>query len=135
MDGESYYMKEIKSLKRTVNSMNVRVPVLCAIDEILRGTNTNERIAASAAILKYLRQQNCIVIVATHDLELLSLLEEDGYEYYYFSEQPDNGDVLFDYTIRKGMNRETNAIKMLQRIGFPEDIIYEADRVYGKIAK
>lgn len=135
MDGESYYMKEIKSLKRTVSSMNARVPVLCAIDEILRGTNTNERIAASAAILKYLKQQNCIVIVATHDLELLSLLQEEGYDFYYFSEQPDNGDVLFDYTIRKGRSRETNAIKMLQRIGFPKDITDEANQVYRELAK
>ena len=49
--------------------------MVCAIDEILRGTNTKERIAASAAILRYLEERNCLVLVASHDMELVDLLD------------------------------------------------------------
>lgn len=133
MGGESYYMKEIKSLKRTVESAGGKRPVLCAVDEILRGTNTNERLAASAAILKYLRDKSCIVIVATHDLEMLEMLKEENYSYYYFSEQPDNGDVIFDYKIHNGVSKETNAIKLLERIGFPDEVVKNARENLRKI--
>ena len=55
---------------------------ICIIDEILKGTNTKERIAASKAILDYMQRQNCLVMVASHDYELTVLLE-GTYENYH----------------------------------------------------
>jgi DNA mismatch repair ATPase MutS len=55
--GESYFIVEIKSLKRILDLMK-RYPCACYIDEILRGTNNVERIAASAAVLEYIHNQN-----------------------------------------------------------------------------
>lgn len=133
MEGESYYIREIKSLKRTALSVGGSLPVFCAIDEILRGTNTDERLAASAAILKYLEAKSCVVLVATHDLELLEMLRESDYDYYYFSEQPDDGDVIFDYKIHRGVSKNTNAIRLLERIGFPEEVISSANKFYEGI--
>lgn len=75
--------------------------VICAIDEILRGTNTKERIAASAAILRYLEERNCLVLVASHDMELVKLLDRE-YEHYYFCEQEGEDDIVFDYKIHRG---------------------------------
>ena len=57
---ESYYIVEIKSLKRILNHVNEDVPMLCFVDEVLRGTNTVERIAASAQILKSLAKEGVI---------------------------------------------------------------------------
>ncbi|WP_415306412.1 MutS-related protein, partial [Clostridium perfringens] len=51
--GDSYFIAEIKSLKRLLDSLNGEIRVLAFIDEILKGTNTIERISASASILKY----------------------------------------------------------------------------------
>lgn len=133
MAGESYYIREIKSLKRTALSTDGRLPVFCAIDEILRGTNTNERLAASASILRYLQDKNCIVLVATHDLELLDMLKDSGYDNYYFSEQPEAEDVIFDYKIHSGVSKNTNAIRLLERIGFPEEVIGCANHFYQQI--
>lgn len=133
MAGESYYIREIKSLKRTALSTDGRLPVFCAIDEILRGTNTNERLAASASILQYLQDKNCIVLVATHDLELLDMLKDSGYDNYYFSEQPEAEDVIFDYKIHSGVSKNTNAIRLLERIGFPEEVIGCANHFYQQI--
>ncbi|BDF32807.1 DNA mismatch repair protein MutS [Lachnospiraceae bacterium] len=133
MAGESYYIREIKSLKRTALSTDGRLPVFCAIDEILRGTNTDERLAASASILRYLQDKNCIVLVATHDLELLDMLKDSGYDNYYFSEQPEAEDVIFDYKIHSGVSKNTNAIRLLERIGFPEEVIGCANHFYQQI--
>lgn len=72
--GESYFIREIRYLKRILDSLNEGKMTLCAIDEILRGTNTWERIRASRAILDYLADKNCIALVATHDKELIELM-------------------------------------------------------------
>ncbi len=54
-NGESYYIVEIKALKRILDQIEKEdLPVLCIVDEVLRGTNTVERIAASTQILKSL---------------------------------------------------------------------------------
>lgn len=73
----SYYIVEIKSLKRILDAVDKddKRPVLCFVDEVLRGTNTVERIAASSEILKSLRYKNVLVFAATHDIELTYLLE------------------------------------------------------------
>ena len=71
--------------------------VICIIDEILRGTNTQERIAASKAIMEYLAHHNCIAIVASHDKELTEL-EKIGYDNYHFSEEFGEADTLLSST-------------------------------------
>lgn len=95
---------------------------LCAIDEILRGTNTGERIRASRAILEYLKDRNCLALVATHDRELTELLEKD-YDNYHFSEEMGEDDICFTYQILPGPATSHNAIKLLEFAGFPEEII------------
>ncbi len=125
MAGESYYIKEIKYLKRIIEGLSQNRFVICTIDEILRGTNTKERIAASAAILRYLSEKNCIAFVASHDLELTRILDKI-YENYHFREQIKDKDITFDYKIYNGASTSSNAIKLLDYIGFPEEIIEEA---------
>ena len=60
LSGDSYFIKEIKYLKRILDALSEDELVICVIDEILRGTNTQERIAASKAIMEYLAHHNCI---------------------------------------------------------------------------
>lgn len=130
MAGESYYIKEVKYLKRIIDSLSLSPDrmILCVIDEILRGTNTLERIAASAAILKYLSNKNCLIIAASHDMELTGLLEQQ-YKCYHFCEQMKEYDILFDYKIHEGICKSKNAIKLLDFVGFPEEIVEDA-KVY-----
>lgn len=121
MGHESYYIVEIKSLKRILDSSNECVPMLCFIDEVLRGTNTIERIAASSTILSKMAQNHCICFAATHDLELTSILERQ-YRNYHFQEQITDGDILFDYTLYEGKSNSRNAIKLLDLLGYPKEI-------------
>jgi DNA mismatch repair ATPase MutS len=125
---ESYYMVEIKSLKRIVDqSVQEGVPVLCFIDEVLRGTNTLERIGASSEILYRLAGANALCFAATHDIELTTLLEEK-FDNYHFQEQVGEEDVVFDYRLRKGKAMTRNAIKLLHMMGYDEEIVENAQR-------
>ncbi len=124
-NNESYYIVEIKSLKRILDS-DKSIPVLCFIDEILRGTNTIERISASKVILEKLTKMNCLCIAATHDIELTTMLN-DCYDNYHFEEQISGKDIMFDYKLKKGPSNTRNAIKLLEIIGFEDDIIHKAN--------
>lgn len=121
---ESYYIVEIKSLKRIVDAAG-EVPVLCFIDEVLRGTNTVERIAASTEILSSLGGQNIFCFAATHDIELTYLLK-DCYDNYHFSEEVRDGEVLFSYKLQKGPATSRNAIQLLEVMGYQPQIIRRA---------
>lgn len=129
LSGESYYMKEIRYLERMVRLVSLPGGrrVFCGIDEILKGTNTAERVAASIAILHFLKGQNCLAMVATHDIELARRME-GPYENRSFGEQLGERDVVFDYKLREGINCSRNAIRLLAIIGFPEEILKEAQK-------
>jgi DNA mismatch repair ATPase MutS len=125
-EGESYYIKELHYLKRVVEEVDKNRITLCIIDEILRGTNTQERLAASEAILTYIAQRDCIVIVATHDMELAESMHTK-YRCLHFCNYIREGNIVFDYKIYEGMNETTNALKLLEYIGFPDEIVTMAE--------
>lgn len=122
---ESYYIVEIKSLKRILDACDGELPVLCFVDEVLRGTNTVERIASSSEILKSFARKNVYCFAATHDIELTYLLEGE-YDNYHFSEQIEKGEILFDYVLHKGRATSRNAIMLLEVIGYDKEIITRA---------
>ena len=130
--GESYYIVEIKALKRILDMavsapelQQVTPPVLCFVDEVLRGTNTVERIAASTQILKSLAGQKILCFAATHDIELTELLKED-FVNYHFQEDIVDGDILFNYKLLPGKATTRNAIRLLSLMGYEEHIIRKA---------
>ena len=126
LNGESYFIVEIKSLKRILDAGDDGIPVLCCIDEVLRGTNTVERIAASTQILKSITGDNYIPFAATHDIELTHLLEEQ-YTNYHFEEEVTADDVKFNYRLKKGRAQSRNAIRLLQVMDYDPKIIDIAD--------
>lgn len=123
--GESYYIVEIKALKRILDAAKEGGRVLCFVDEVLRGTNTVERIAASTQILKSLRGENILCFAATHDIELTELLQKE-YDNYHFSEEVRDGDVVFDYKLQSGKATTRNAIRLLELLGYDRKIIEKA---------
>lgn len=127
--GESYYIVEIKSLKRILDAAGEEDsrPVLCFVDEVLRGTNTVERIAAATQILLSLTGENILCFAATHDIELTELLA-GKYDNYHFEEDIRNGDILFNYTLREGKANSRNAIRLLEIMGYDESIILSAQK-------
>lgn len=123
---ESYYIVEIKSLKRILDSINNDIPCLCFVDEILRGTNTVERIASSSEVLKSIENDNTICFAATHDVELTYILE-DLFDNYHFEETITDDDIKFDYKLHTGRAETRNAIKLLGFMGYDKDLVARAD--------
>ncbi len=123
--GESYYIVEIKALKRILDAGSRGENILCFVDEVLRGTNTVERIAASTQIMKSLDSNNILCFAATHDIELTTLLER-YYDNYHFEEEVCDGDIVFHYKLLDGKAVTRNAIRLLQLIGYDEQIIQNA---------
>lgn len=128
--GESYFITEIKSLRRIMDKLS-EVFCLCFIDEILKGTNTAERIAASAATLKFLHGCNCLCATATHDVELTRMLTGE-YNNYHFTETVTDNGIVFDYKIQNGPSRTRNAIRLLEFMGFDEGIIMQSQQLAEK---
>ena len=121
--GESYYIVEIKALKRILDAAaDGKRPILCFVDEVLRGTNTVERIAASTQILASLGAAGILCFAATHDIELTELLG-GRFDNYHFEEEVREGDVVFNYRLLEGKATTRNAIRLLELMGYDEDII------------
>jgi len=125
LNGESYYIAETKSLKRILDAAGPGDSVLCVVDEVLRGTNTIERIAASSEVLHAMAESGIICLAATHDIELCELLRNE-YEMYHFEEQIDGNRMTFDYMIREGEARSRNAVNLLHMMGFDSQIVERA---------
>ena len=120
-------MVEIRSLKRIRDAAGAGdLPVLALIDEVLRGTNTAERIAASTEILKDLAGRDTLVFAATHDRELTESLAET-YENCHFEETWDGKDVTFSYRLHEGPATTRNAIRLLGAVGFDPEVTSRAE--------
>jgi len=131
-EGQSYYFVELQRLREFIELASAGRLQLFLIDEIFRGTNTLERIAASAAVLRHLGRSN-LALVTTHDLELHGLLE-DQFDMHHFSEQVVDGHCCFDYCIHPGPARTRNAIKLLASNGYPEAVTREASALADQLA-
>lgn len=131
LQGESYFIVEIKSIKRIFDGVEEKgAPVLCTIDEVLRGTNTAERIGASTELLKALAKKGALCFAATHDLELTTLLEGEM-DNYHFAEMVEGTDIAFPYLLTKGGAKGRNAIKLLKAFGFDEELVEKAEKLAG----
>lgn len=132
--GESYYIVEIKALKRILDAAaDGEGFVLCFVDEVLRGTNTIERIAAAAQILRSLAEDGTICFAATHDVEMTDLLK-DFYDNYHFEEDITGGDLSFHYKLLSGKSTTRNAIRLLEIMGYDSGIIEKAMRQAERFA-
>lgn len=123
--GKSYYLQEVHVIGELLKQSTRPEAGLFVLDEVFRGTNTMERVAAAKAVLSHLNQGNNLVIVATHDLELVGLLK-DRFDLYHFTEDITNNELQFDHQLKEGPLTTRNAIKLLKISGYPETVINEA---------
>lgn len=125
LNDRSYYFEEVLTIRNLLEKSEEKVPSLFLLDEIFKGTNTVERIAAGKAVLSRLSLNGNIVLVSTHDIELTDWLE-DEYELFHFSEKVEDQTIDFDYLIKEGRLTNRNAIRILQINGYPDDLVQEA---------
>lgn len=127
-EGDSYFVAEIKSVKRVLDLAETRVPCLCFIDEILKGTNTIERIAASSSMVHWLADYPSLAFVATHDIELTEILKESCDNVHFQEQVTKEQGVSFDYRLRQGPSTTRNAIQLLQVLNYPQRIVAQAKK-------
>ena len=125
MEGRSYYMAEAEALLRMIQNADGERCSILLIDEIFRGTNPTERVAAASSLLTYLSECNCLVMVATHDIEITENVK-DQYDSYHFEEEVTKDSMEFDYLLKPGVLKKPNGILILEYIGYPEEITQRA---------
>jgi DNA mismatch repair ATPase MutS len=115
----SYFMAELKRLQQIIHFLQQQTtPVLILIDEILRGTNSEDKTYGSEQFIKKLIRYRCLTLFATHDLTL-SRLEEDlpgQVSNYCFESTIRNGELLFDYTLQRGVAKNKNASFLMEKM-------------------
>ena len=131
-ENQSFYMKEVRTVKEMLDVSQHHEHKLFVLDEIFKGTNTIERIAASKAVLSALSGKGNTVFASTHDIELADLLSGE-YELYHFCEQIQQNRLYFDYLLKRGKLKHRNAIRLLELEGYPESVIAEANAITGKL--
>jgi hypothetical protein len=118
-DHTSYFMAELKRLQQIIHYLQQNdTPVLILIDEILRGTNSEDKTHGSEMFIKKLLQYNCLTLFATHDLALSRLEEElpKQVSNNCFESTIHNGELLFDYKLQRGVAKNKNASFLMQKM-------------------
>jgi hypothetical protein len=123
LDGVSYYRAEVDAVGALLSG-DGGGRRLILVDELFRGTNSVERVAAAKAVLAHLDRGDDLVIVATHDVELLDLVP--GYATYHFREEVRGGELAFDYRLHEGPCSTRNAIAILELAGYPREVVEDA---------
>lgn len=126
-EGDSYFIAEIKAIKRILDLVSKQAPCLCFVDEILKGTNTIERIAASASLIQWLADYpQALSMVATHDIELTEILAETCDDVHFEEQVTEANGATFDYRCKPGPARTRNAIALLGVLHYPKAMVETA---------
>ncbi len=131
--GKSYYLVEAETMRQLLLACDAAPgSYLLLLDELFKGTNTQERIAANKAVLAYLQPRSWVV-AATHDGELGTLLQACFVE-YHFCETVTADDWYFDYRLKAGPLTTRNAIRLLARLHYPAQVVAAAQALSATLA-
>jgi DNA mismatch repair ATPase MutS len=94
-------------------------PVLFLIDEFLHGTNSHDRLIGAEAVVRGLVERGAIGLITTHDLALADIAGELGERAanVHFEDHIEDGRMVFDYALRPGVVRKSNAIELMRSVG------------------
>ena len=115
-EGKSYFFAEVQKLKAVMAQLD-KGRCLLLMDEILRGTNSDDKILGSMRIIKRVMAQKALGLLATHDLQLCDLEQEhpDQMANYCFESEIKNDELVFDYKLRKGVCKSKSATFLLEQ--------------------
>ncbi len=118
-DNESYFFAELKRLKMIIDRLQSGEELFIILDEILKGTNSEDKQKGSIALMKQLVSLNSNGIIATHDLLLGGLEKEypDAIKNYRFEADIKNEHLSFSYKIREGIAQNMNACFLMKKMG------------------
>jgi DNA mismatch repair ATPase MutS len=116
---ESFFFAELKRLQRIINELDKPERTFIILDEILRGTNSNDKRAGTQGLIKNLISKNAIGIIATHDLVISEMQKE--YPNYLanncFEAEITDNELRFDYKLRSGVCQQMSAAFLMHKMG------------------
>jgi hypothetical protein len=120
-DDESYFFSELKRLKYIVDKIE-QERYFIVLDEILKGTNSQDKANGSRKLIEKLSQKQATGIIATHDLSLTAVADEyDSISNYYFDADITNDELSFDYKFKDGVATNMNASFLLRKMGIVDE--------------
>lgn len=114
----SYFMAELKRLQQIIRFLNTGKPALVLVDEILRGTNSDDKSHGSEEFIRKIITFNCLTLFATHDLSL-SVMERKSpgiIANYCFESTIVNDELSFDYRLQQGIAKNKNASFLMKKM-------------------
>jgi len=118
-ENTSSFYAELKRLAAIIKEAETNHGVFLLLDEILRGTNSNDRYTGSVALIRQLTGYGAVSMVATHDLKLADLSDEmpDRIDNYHFDVKISGEELFFDYKLTKGICTSLNASILMKKMG------------------
>ncbi|OCB78836.1 MutS-related protein [Flavobacterium crassostreae] len=117
-DSESYFFAEIKRLKQIMDALDQK-PAFVLLDEILRGTNSDDKRNGTIEVVKKILAKNAIGAIATHDIEVCLTTKDypDILTNQCFEVTIVANELHFDYTLREGVCKNKSATFLMQKMG------------------
>jgi len=118
-EGTSRFYAELVRLRDVFRIAGGPIPLLFLLDEILHGTNSHDRRLGAAAVVLGLVQRGAIGLVTTHDLALSEMVDDPEAHAVnvHFEDRLENGRMVFDYRMRPGVVRTSNALALMRTLG------------------
>jgi hypothetical protein len=118
-EGSSRFYAEITRLRQIFDLANGDLPLLFLLDELLQGTNSNDRRIGAEGLVRALLNRGAIGLVSTHDLALAEIGGSlDGeLNNVHLQEEFENGKMTFDYKLREGVVTKSNGLALMRSIG------------------
>ena len=118
-DGKSLFYAVIGRLKSVVELAGRDLPLFFLLDEILQGTNSHDRRVGAEGVIRSLIESGAIGLVTTHDLALTDIVESFGTRArnVHFEDHLEDGKMTFDYHLREGVVRKSNALELMRMMG------------------
>ena len=117
--GVSRFYAEILRLRQILDLAGGEKPVMFLIDEFLHGTNSHDRRIGAEALVRGLVDRGAVGLITTHDLALADIADVLGERAanVHFEDRVENGGIHFDYIMRPGVVRKSNAIELMRSVG------------------
>lgn len=116
VNSKSYFQAELLRLKELYHACKKNDYTVIILDEILKGTNSKDKLQGSLTFLRHLMPLPCAGLVATHDLELSRLEEESKQISNYKFEIELTNPIKYDYKISPGIAKNLNATFLLKEM-------------------
>ena len=117
--GESYFYNEVKRIKNTIEKINDGKNWLILIDELFKGTNVEDAMKCSTAVIEGLRKiKPSLFILSTHLYEIgANLKQYSNIQFKYFETSIDDGELVFNYQLKEGISDDRLGYLILKREG------------------